>query len=219
VSRRTHRDPVATAATTPSAFDALRFALESLTPREAGVLTQRFGLDGDSPRTLDELGRQYGVTRERIRDIESRVLSKLRDTDVPSRVVDLLSDSPSAATVDRLRSVFATASSPLVQCQRHGWYDPDMVGGGPGGSGRRYCRMCPCPLFLSQPIYCSAACRQAGYRLNARPGRTPSLTPAQVLTAARLLKFGRMAPATIADAMGVSTRTLLRYLKDADDGC
>lgn len=213
MSRRLHRDPVATAATTPSAFDALRTALDSLTPREVGVLTLRFGLDGDGPRTLDEVGRQYGVTRERIRTIEGRALDKLRASDVPPRVVDLLSDSPSAATIDRLRSVFATASSPLVNCQRHGWYDPDMVGGGPGGSDRRYCRMCPCPLFLPQPIYCSSACRQAGYRFNARPGRTPALTPAQVSTAARLLKISGTTSATISASMGVSTRTLLRYLK------
>ena len=53
-----------------------------LSEREAGVVTMRFGLNDGQPRTLDEIGRVYGVTRERIRQIESNTMSKLRH---PSR--------------------------------------------------------------------------------------------------------------------------------------
>jgi RNA polymerase primary sigma factor len=52
--------------------------LESLTPREREVLRLRFGLDRGQPRTLDEVGREFGVTRERIRQIEVKALRKLR---------------------------------------------------------------------------------------------------------------------------------------------
>ena len=50
--------------------------------REAGVVRLRFGLTDGMPRTLDEIGQVYGVTRERIRQIESKTMSKLRH---PSR--------------------------------------------------------------------------------------------------------------------------------------
>ena len=53
-----------------------------LLPREAGVVRLRFGLTDGQPRTLDEIGQVYGVTRERIRQIESKTMSKLRH---PSR--------------------------------------------------------------------------------------------------------------------------------------
>jgi RNA polymerase primary sigma factor len=52
--------------------------LRSLTPREREVIELRFGLKDGQPRTLDEVARCYGITRERIRQIESRSLSKLR---------------------------------------------------------------------------------------------------------------------------------------------
>ncbi|GGT23739.1 hypothetical protein GCM10014713_15870 [Streptomyces purpureus] len=61
----------------------LRTLLASFTEREAGVITLRYGLDGDDPRTLDEIGKVYGVTRERIRQIEAKTMSKLRH---PSRL-------------------------------------------------------------------------------------------------------------------------------------
>jgi RNA polymerase primary sigma factor len=53
-------------------------ALATLSEREATVLCQRFGLDDDRPRTLDEIGRSIGLTRERVRQIESQALRKLR---------------------------------------------------------------------------------------------------------------------------------------------
>ncbi|MFU0517458.1 RNA polymerase sigma factor [Gardnerella pickettii] len=56
--------------------------LETLAPREAGVIKMRYGLEDGQPKTLDDIGRVYGVTRERIRQIESKTMSKLRH---PSR--------------------------------------------------------------------------------------------------------------------------------------
>jgi RNA polymerase primary sigma factor len=49
-----------------------------LAPRERAVLELRYGLDGKPPRTLDEVGRTFNVTRERIRQIENQSLKKLR---------------------------------------------------------------------------------------------------------------------------------------------
>jgi RNA polymerase primary sigma factor len=54
----------------------------SLSQRERRVLELRYGLGGEHPRTLDEVGREFGVTRERIRQIESKTMAKLRH---PSR--------------------------------------------------------------------------------------------------------------------------------------
>ncbi|MBC3185417.1 RNA polymerase sigma factor [Corynebacterium sp. zg-331] len=62
--------------------DQLRDVLHTLSDREAGVVKLRFGLTDGMPRTLDEIGQVYGVTRERIRQIESKTMSKLRH---PSR--------------------------------------------------------------------------------------------------------------------------------------
>ena len=56
--------------------------LETLSPREAGVIKMRYGLEDGQPKTLDDIGRVYGVTRERLRQIESKTMSKLRH---PSR--------------------------------------------------------------------------------------------------------------------------------------
>jgi RNA polymerase primary sigma factor len=58
--------------------EALREALENLSYRERRVLELRYGLDGQHPRTLDEVGRTFNVTRERIRQIENQSLKKLR---------------------------------------------------------------------------------------------------------------------------------------------
>ena len=58
--------------------EALRSILDSLSPRERRVLELRYGLDGEQPRTLDEVGRTFNVTRERIRQIENQSLKKLR---------------------------------------------------------------------------------------------------------------------------------------------
>jgi len=59
--------------------EALRDALENLSYRERRVLELRYGLGGEHPRTLDEIGRTFNVTRERIRQIESQSLKKLQN--------------------------------------------------------------------------------------------------------------------------------------------
>ena len=60
--------------------EQLASVLDTLSEREAGVVSMRFGLTDGQPMTLDEIGKAYGVTRERIRQIESKTMSKLRHT-------------------------------------------------------------------------------------------------------------------------------------------
>jgi RNA polymerase primary sigma factor len=60
--------------------EQLQSVLGTLSEREAGVVSMRFGLTDGQPKTLDEIGKVYGVTRERIRQIESKTMSKLRHT-------------------------------------------------------------------------------------------------------------------------------------------
>ncbi|MDQ4032598.1 MAG: RNA polymerase sigma factor, partial [Actinomycetota bacterium] len=57
--------------------DQLQSVLATLSEREAGVVRLRFGLTDGQPRTLDQIGQVYGVTRERIRQIESKAMAKL----------------------------------------------------------------------------------------------------------------------------------------------
>ena len=68
--------------------EQLHSVLDTLSEREAGVVSMRFGLADGQPKTLDEIGRVYGVTRERIRQIEAKALRKLRH---PSRSEQLRS--------------------------------------------------------------------------------------------------------------------------------
>jgi RNA polymerase primary sigma factor len=70
------------AATSSSLNESIRRILGSLTPREAKVLRMRFGIDMNTDHTLEEVGKQFDVTRERIRQIEAKALRKLRH---PSR--------------------------------------------------------------------------------------------------------------------------------------
>jgi RNA polymerase primary sigma factor len=64
--------------------------LDSLTQRERRVLQLRFGLDDGRSRTLEEVGREFGVTRERIRQIEAKALRKLRHPSRSKKLKDYL---------------------------------------------------------------------------------------------------------------------------------
>ena len=85
---------------------ALRDALENLSYRERRVLELRYGLDGEHPRTLDELGRTFNVTRERIRQIENQSLKKLEHL----REAQPLRDDAEIASGDPLRAGSGTES-------------------------------------------------------------------------------------------------------------
>ncbi len=71
--------------------DQLRHALDALTPREATILSMRFGLYDGNPHTLDEIGKALGLTRERIRQLEKQSLSKLRHPSRAQRLLDYAS--------------------------------------------------------------------------------------------------------------------------------
>ena len=66
--------------------------LDGLAERERKVISLRFGLEDGHPRTLEEVGREFGVTRERIRQIESKTLAKLRHPSRSSKLKDYLED-------------------------------------------------------------------------------------------------------------------------------
>jgi RNA polymerase primary sigma factor len=76
-----------------SLSEALTQALEELSPREQEVMKLRFGLDEGRARTLEEVGRQFGVTRERIRQIEAKTLAKLRHPHRSEKLRDFLDGS------------------------------------------------------------------------------------------------------------------------------
>src|SRR5213079_1144 len=69
--------------------EALREALENLSYRERRVLELRYGLGGEHPRTLDEVGRTFNVTRERIRQIENQSLKKLQSLAAAQKLRDV----------------------------------------------------------------------------------------------------------------------------------
>jgi RNA polymerase primary sigma factor len=75
-------------ATDTGMVETVQQVLSSLTPREAKVLRMRFGIDMNTDHTLEEVGKQFDVTRERIRQIEAKALRKLRH---PSRSEQLRS--------------------------------------------------------------------------------------------------------------------------------
>ena len=66
--------------------------LKSLTPREERVIALRFGLEDGRARTLEELGREFNVTRERVRQIEAKALHKLRHPSRAKRLRDYLDE-------------------------------------------------------------------------------------------------------------------------------
>jgi len=70
--------------------DNIKEVLETLSPREAKVLIYRFGLEGGRPMTLEEVGKKFGVTRERIRQIEAKALRKLKHPSRRKKLQDYL---------------------------------------------------------------------------------------------------------------------------------
>lgn len=72
--------------------EEIQTALHSLSPREKKVLEFRFGLDSGQPRTLEQVGQELGVTRERVRQIEAKSLSKLRHPKSNNRLRDFLEE-------------------------------------------------------------------------------------------------------------------------------
>ena len=77
-------------ATANSLSEQIMTALDDLSDREKDVVRLRFGLDGDQPQTLEEVGKQFGVTRERIRQIEAKTLAKLRHPQRKQQLEDYL---------------------------------------------------------------------------------------------------------------------------------
>jgi len=72
-----------------STSDLLRECLRKLSPREQVVLNHRFGIDSADEQTLDEVGRQLGITRERVRQIQNDALRKLRKKFAQRRIKGL----------------------------------------------------------------------------------------------------------------------------------
>lgn len=70
--------------------DQLIEVIKSLTEREQKVILLRFGLEDGKPRTLEEVGKVFGITRERIRQIEAKALRKLRNPSKTKRLKDFL---------------------------------------------------------------------------------------------------------------------------------
>ncbi|MGL6056992.1 MAG: sigma-70 family RNA polymerase sigma factor, partial [Culicoidibacterales bacterium] len=70
--------------------EQIRDVLERLTDREERVLRLRFGLDDGRTRTLEEVGQEFGVTRERIRQIEAKALRKLRNPSKSKHLKDFM---------------------------------------------------------------------------------------------------------------------------------
>ena len=70
--------------------EQLAEVLQTLTPREAKVLSLRLGLEDGNPKTLEEVGKEFNVTRERIRQIEAKALRKLRHPSRSKKLKDFL---------------------------------------------------------------------------------------------------------------------------------
>ena len=70
--------------------EAMNKVLETLSPREKKVLIMRFGLDDGKPKTLEEVGKEFKVTRERIRQIEAKAIRKLKHPTRARKLKDFL---------------------------------------------------------------------------------------------------------------------------------
>ena len=70
--------------------EQLLAVIDTLTPREQKVIRLRYGIDDAHPRTLEEVGKEFNVTRERIRQIESKALKKLRNPNRSKKLKDFM---------------------------------------------------------------------------------------------------------------------------------
>lgn len=162
--RRTPNDPTAKRAM-QSDGDLLYRELKTLPPQEAELLIMRWGLTNGQPQTWDELGRKYGVSRERIRQIEQQAMAKLRH---PTRRRPLL------VTDDDAFSYVGFIDVPRV----HRTLTRDEL----EGLGFVWCAHCHERPFLPytagrRRAYCSNKCRQAAYRQRRRrPGAPDGYT-------------------------------------------
>ena len=86
----------------------INLALKSLTPREEKVIRLRFGLDDGRPRTLEEVGRDFGVTRERVRQIEAKAIRKLHSRKCLTLLNGLI-EGPPPGRAERFESPAAFA--------------------------------------------------------------------------------------------------------------
>ena len=160
--RGTFRDPTGCRALPEVFRGRLQVILATLSEREAGIIRLRFGLTDGQPRTLNEIGQVYGLTGERVRQIEVRALAKLRRGDRIYGLGDFVGED-FRPDPEQLETSFL-GRRVKVFCDRHGW-SPDL---GLRGSSRT-CELCPCFLLEDwtggRPSrYCSNACRQAAYR-------------------------------------------------------
>jgi hypothetical protein len=170
--RSTLPDPTGQRATSDEYVRQLRGMLDGLSERETSFLSYRFGLLDGRPRSLNEVGRLFGISHSQARLLESATMSKLRH---PSRLMHLCDFLEGFVGIPervraRLLGTLDAEPRPLVHCDRHGWSDP---GPDPTEEPVR-CRGCPCALTPRREgrrrEYCSDACRQAVYRRR-RTGR------------------------------------------------
>jgi RNA polymerase nonessential primary-like sigma factor len=89
----------------------VRTVLSTLEERERDVVVLRFGLDGGQPRTLEQIGKQFGLSRERVRQIERETMAKLRDPQRADALRDYLACGPPDLTAARCRPYLALSRS------------------------------------------------------------------------------------------------------------
>lgn len=141
--------------------ELLHSVLDTLSEREATVIAMRFGLADGLPKTLDEVGKVYGVSRERIQQIENKVMSLLRHKSRTTVLRDYLDNEHYPTDWDELSSL-SLAERGLIHCEKHGWCEMPS-------SRWTTCEYCPCPVFIEGGTgrpqrYCSDACKQVAYR-------------------------------------------------------
>ena len=149
-------DPTPQPALRVEATSLIQAMLDDLGEREAGVITMRWGLKDGYPKTLDEIGRAYGVTRERIRQIESKCMSKLRYSSKSSPLA--VTDGKAVVGFVDIRRAAADLAPiypvTLIWCTHCHERQFDPRSGVPAGGRPRK--------------YCSDKCRQAAYRVRRR---------------------------------------------------